>query len=191
MPISSLSPSSRALFNAPITLDNVKAAILSIPNKTLGPSILSERHKVYVDNLAPALYDLFAEFHEQGTLPKPVYQAHIVLFQKLEIDPMNCGSYRPISLPNMDLKILTKVLATCLSRVIETLVDSDHMGFIPQKSTDINIRRLFTNLQASHSNVGTRMVMELDVEKAFDVVDLQYMRLVPDRMGFEMDHPFV
>lgn len=40
---------------------------------------------------------------------------------------------------------------------------------MPGKGTDINIRRLFLNLDTSRDNGGTRVIASLDAEKAFDI----------------------
>lgn len=49
-------------------------------------------------------------------------------------------SYRPISLLNVDAKLLTKIWALCLNLVITVLVHSGQSGFMPGRGTEINIR---------------------------------------------------
>lgn len=99
-------------------------------------------------------------------------------------DPIDCCSYRSIALLNTDLKILTKVLATRLARVILSLVDIDQTGFMPEKSTDTNQRRVITHLQVPHDNQSTRVLVSIDIEKVFEAVDWQYMHKVLELMGF-------
>uniref|UniRef100_A0A803JLI9 Reverse transcriptase domain-containing protein n=1 Tax=Xenopus tropicalis TaxID=8364 RepID=A0A803JLI9_XENTR len=55
---------------------------------------------------------------------------------------------------------------------------------MPSKTTDINIRHLFTNLSISHENTGNRIVVALDTAKAFDTVQWQYLWQVLTRYGF-------
>lgn len=65
-------------------------------------------------------------------------RANIVLLLKSGKDPLDPGSYRPISLLKVDIKILAKVLALGLNQAI-SIIHSDQSGFIPGKSTAINL----------------------------------------------------
>lgn len=111
----------------------------------------------------------------------------MVLIPKPRKDPTDCSSYRPIVLLKADLKILTKILATRLPKVISSLVDIDQTGFMPGKSTDTNLRRIFTHLRLPHACQSTRVLVSNDIEKAFDSVDWQYMHRVLEKMGFGLN----
>lgn len=54
----------------------------------------------------------------------------MTLLLKPNKDPMHPSSYRPFSLINTDLKIITKALATRIESVIPTLIHYDQTGFI-------------------------------------------------------------
>lgn len=54
------------------------------------------------------------------------------------------------------------------------------------KFTDINLRRLFTNIHAHHDNPGSRVVSSLDIEMAFDTVEWPFLWETLRRMGFPM-----
>lgn len=110
--------------------------------------------------------------------------ANMVLLLKPGKDPLDCSGYRPIAVLNVDLKILTKVLADRLAGVISSLVKIDQTGFMPGKSTDTNLRCLFTHLQLRTANTSTRIVLSVVIEKAFDSINWQYMLRVLETMGF-------
>lgn len=108
----------------------------------------------------------------------------MILLLKPGKDPTECASYCYIALLNTDLKILTKLIATRLPQVIPTIVNIDQMGFMPGKSTDTNLRRLFTHLQLSPTDSDTRIVVSTDIGKAFDSVDWTFMFKVLEVMEF-------
>ena len=57
------------------------------------------------------LLPLFQKTEEEGTLPSSFYEAIITLIPKTDKDTTRKANYRPISLMNIDAKILNETLA--------------------------------------------------------------------------------
>lgn len=73
--------------------------------------------KAFEAKFIPILDSVYLESLSLGSLPPTLRQASISVLPRKDKDPGICTSYRPISLMNVDAKILAKALACRLERV--------------------------------------------------------------------------
>lgn len=88
--------------------------------KSPGPDgIPLEVYVKYQEHILPILLETYLNALQMSALPDSLYDASIGILLKPDKDPEECGSYWPISLLNIDYKILTKIVASRLNKVIK------------------------------------------------------------------------
>ncbi|VFQ83427.1 unnamed protein product [Cuscuta campestris] len=126
------------------------------------------------------------EFFLGIPVPKAFGSTQIILIPKKE-GAAAIGDYRPISLSTFMSKIITKILANRLSRLLPKIISSEQAGFQNGKGVEEQI--LLTNElvhSIENSSRGGNVIVKLDMEKAFDKLSWNYLRAVLGRFGFDI-----
>jgi hypothetical protein len=119
----------------PFTKEEIDTTIHNLPSdKSPGPDgfnddFLKRCWLVVVKDF----YDLCHTFYEGNICMQSINASHIVLVPKKD-NPKRIGDFRPISLLNSSVKLLIKLLANRLQKVILKIIHTNQYGFLKERS---------------------------------------------------------
>ena len=119
-----------------------------------------------------------------GELSVSQRQAIIKLLEKRDKDKRFIENWRPISLLNVDTKIISKSLASRFCPVLPTIISSDQTAYVKGRYIGESIRLISDVLELSEKYNVPGYILTVDLEKAFDSIDHTFLMAVLTKFGF-------
>jgi hypothetical protein len=126
------------------------------------------------------------DFVNYGIFDPLVNSTYIVLVPKKN-RPSCVIDYRPISLCNVLYKLMAKVLADRMKKMLNYIISQNQSTFLPGRLITDNIIVAFEALHSMKTRLKGRqgyMALKLDMSKAYDRVEWVFLETIMRRLGF-------
>ena len=181
----SLSESSKAHLDSIITKEEILKALKKMSNnKSPGEDgIPVEFYKLNWNMISDDLLEVYRTGLDDKQLSYTQYLAIIILLYK-KGSREDIKNWRPISLLNVDYKILSKVLAERLKSVLPEIINGDQRGCVPGRFIGENIRLIDDLIFEVENSTENPIILMLDQEKAFDRVEWNWLFSTLEKYNF-------
>ena len=157
-------------------------------NKSPGnDGVTKEFYKTFWEDLKKFMCASITKAFHRGELSHSQKQATIKLIEKKDRDKKLIKNWRPISLLNIDTKLISKVLAGRLKNVLPSLITSHQTAYVNGRFISEGGRLISDVLEICDKLQIKSFLMTVDIEKAFDSINHCFLIKVLEKYGFEKD----
>ena len=134
-------------------------------NKSPGlDGLTTEFYQTFWPVVGNLLINMFNESYENGNLPDTQKKAVMSLIFKKD-DEESIANYRPISLTNVDYRILAFTLAQRMQRVMSDIISYDQSAYIKGRYMGTNIRLVSDIINHYDMTNKSGILLMLDLKK--------------------------
>ena len=164
------------MLEQPISEEEVLSSLKSMArNKTPGEDGLpAEFYTVFWNDIKLYIMSSYQYSFENNSLSITQKRGILCLLPKRS-DPLQLKNWRPISLLNVDYKLVAKVVAERLKTCLPYLINEDQSGFIKGRYIGQNIVSLTDIIHYTEENDIPALLVSVDFEKAFDKLGWTFM----------------
>eukprot|EP00253_Pinus_taeda_P018333 PITA_18333 len=123
-------------------------------------------------------------FFTKCKMGSSIKSSHLALIPK-DPNPQSFDRFRPISLCNVSYKIITKILANRLKKILPSLISENQGGFVPRRHITDNVILIQEAIHSSMSRKERGMIIKLDMANAFDRVNHSFLQAVLRNFGIK------
>ena len=172
-----LSDEQKNRLDAPLTKQELYVALMSMQKgKTPGTNgFTSEFFKHFWSLLGAFLYRASHEGLNNKSLLLSHRESIVTLIPKQGKPKDSVKGWRPISLLNVDFKIISSAVSNRMKAVIHDLISSTQTAYIPGRFIGENSRLVYDVIEHMNISSTSGIIMAVDFEAAFDTVSWDFL----------------
>ena len=180
-----INPSQAHECDRPFTAQDFDQAVKSLNGgKSPGPDgLTTEFYQTFRDVFRPTFLKLLDEIENNHSLTASQRSAHIICIPK-KGDLNDLDNWRPISLTNTDYKIIAKLLALRIQKVLPDVVNIDQTCSVPGRKIQHNLTIIRDVIHYANRTNQPHLLISLDQRKAFDTVNWNLLHKLLDKLNF-------
>ena len=145
-------------------------------NKTPGnDGIPIEFYRKFWSLISESFVRCANECFKKGEMSRSQKQAVITLIEKKGKDRSLLENWRPISLVNVDAKIMSKVIASRIKNVLPYIIHHNQTGYVKDRFIGETIRSIFDIMDFTVNENIPGLLLFIDFQKAFDSVEWNFL----------------
>lgn len=171
----------------PIEMSELETALrFSSKRSSPGPDGISyEFYTHCFDIIKNDLLKLFNTYYINEEYPPGLFTSGIITLIPKKGDKLDLQNKRPISMLNTDYKLFTKILWNRIQPILEKLIGPGQAACVKDSSCIHNLKLLRNVLiKANKSKKFKGAILSLDLEKAFDRVDHDFLWKILKKFNF-------
>ncbi|MCH81419.1 LINE-1 reverse transcriptase like, partial [Trifolium medium] len=185
MDFKKLNADDNAILLEPFEEEEVREAIWNCDgNKSPGPDGFNFNFlKACWSIVKQDVMEFLKEFYHSSILPKAITASFLTLIPKKD-HPQELSEYRPICLIGCLYKLLSKILAGRLKRVLGKVISGCQSAFLPSRQIMDGVVVLNENIDLAKRRKNECMIFKVDFERAYDTISWNYLESMMKKMGF-------
>ena len=157
------------------------------PTKLLGLDGMSPIfYQKYWDVVGRNVIDCVLNTLNTRVMPPGLNETFICLIPKVK-SPQKITEFCPISLCNVSYKIISKVLANRLKKILADVINESQSAFVSGRQITDNVLVAFETMHFINEKRNGKealMALKLDMSKAYDRVEWRYLEVIMRKLGF-------
>eukprot|EP00253_Pinus_taeda_P009099 PITA_09099 len=172
-----ISEAQNADLDKEITLEEIEWSLHSMPmDKAPGPDGFTVAfYRSHWEIIKKDYTRMAKNFFTKFKMGSSIKSSHLALIPK-DPNPQSFDRFRPISLCNVSYKIISKILANRIKKILPSLISENQGGFVPRRHITDNVILIQEAIHNSMSRKEKGMIFKLDMANAFDRVSHTFLQ---------------